>query len=205
MAKVKVTARFQILEFIDRFVDGATANAIGKTVVTEAKAMIAEGQSPVRGHGRFEAYKAQGRATAIEKERKAAVKGTSAKSLERFAANAKASAASAAAKKGYPWSAMGKYPDKKVRPVNLELSGEMLDALTFRVLPSKNAIEVGIIGGSADVKERAKAHHDGTKDMARRRFIPGEGEEFAVSIMRAIRELYGKRLAYLIGRSNKKR
>lgn len=57
MPKTKCTAKFQIIEFIDQFVDGATAKAIGGTVVDTAKELIASGQSPVRGEGRFERYK----------------------------------------------------------------------------------------------------------------------------------------------------
>jgi len=152
------------LELIDGFIDNATANDIGRTVVAEAKRMIAEGQSPVRGYGRFERYKDRTK---------------------------------------YP----GKLKD--ARPVNLYLSGDMLKAFGHRI-SGKNAIKVGMVKGSKFQKEKEGYHHDGTKHhdgtdaMAQRRFIPGEGEEFAVSIMRAIRDIYGKRLASLIRKSNKK-
>ncbi len=56
MAKVKVTSRFKILELIDGFLDGTTVNAIGNTIVKQAKELIASGQSPVRGYGRFQVY-----------------------------------------------------------------------------------------------------------------------------------------------------
>ena len=158
MAKIKVTARFAILELIDRFIDNATANDIGRTVVTEAKRMIAEGQSPVRGYGRFERYKDRTK---------------------------------------YP----GKLKD--ARPVNLYLSGDMLKAFGHRI-SGKDAIEVGMVKGSELQNDKATGHHTGDGYPVQRRFIPGEGEEFAVSIMRAIRDIYGKRLASLIRKSNKK-
>jgi len=159
MAKVKVTARFQILEFLDKFIDGATAESIGRAVVEESKKLIATGQSPVRGFGRLERYKDR---------------------------------------KSYP----GKL--KNATPVNLNLSGAMLDGLTFRRKGS-DVIEVGMLGGSAKVKEIAGYHQDGTPNMAARRFVPdADGEEWAVSIMRRIRDLYGERLAKLIRQSNKK-
>lgn len=157
MAKVKVTTRFQILELLNRFIDGPTANAIGRTVVEEAKEMISQGQSPVRGHGRFERYKDR-----------------------------------------------NKYPGdlKPHRPVNLKLTGEMLAGLTFK-RKDANTIEVGYLRASQKRKEIAGYHMSGTDNMAMRRTIPQEGEEWAVSIMRALRDLYGKRLETLIKRSNK--
>lgn len=156
MAKVKVTTRFQILELLDKFVDGTTANALGKTVVDEAKQMIAEGQSPVRGHGRFERYKDR-----------------------------------------------HKYPGdlKPHRPVNLNLTGEMLEGLTFRQ-KSSSVLEVGFIKGSSERKKIAEYHTSGTEHMAMRRVIPQEGEEWAVKIMRKLRDLYSKRLTQLIRKSN---
>lgn len=158
MAKVKVTTKFQILELIDKFVDNATANALGKTVAEEALDNIAEGLSPVRGYGRFERYK----------DRK-------------------------------------KYPGdrKPSRPVNLYLTGSMLRGYWYRLGREKNTVEVGMVRGSSSDKEKAKAHNEGTEYMAQRKIVPGEGEEWSVTIMRAIRDVYSNRLANLIRQSNK--
>jgi hypothetical protein len=163
MAKTKVTTRFQILEFLDKFVDGATASAIGHTVVDQAKDMIASGQSPERGWGRFDKY---------SESYKSAIKGNS-------------------------------YPGKKVRPVNLNLTGEMLSGYSFRRV-SDHVIEVGMTKGSAERKNIAEYHQEGTSRMPARPLVPHEGAEWAVSIMRAIRDVYGKRLRQLIERANKK-
>lgn len=158
MAKVKVTTRFRILEFIDKFMDGTTISAIGNTIVDTAKEMISEGQSPVRGHGRFERYKDR-----------------------------------------------TKYPGdlKPARPVNLKLTGEMLSGFSFKYV-GNNTLQIGMIEGSKDRKDVARYHNSGTGKMAMRRFIPQEGEEWAISIMREIREAYGKRLETLVKASNKK-
>lgn len=158
MAKVKVTSNFQILDLMDRFMDARTANDLGKTVAQEAKAMIEEGQSPVRGYGRFDAYK------------------------DRTV---------------YP----GKLKD--ARPVNLTLTGEMLRGYWYRL--TGRSVEVGMVRGSADRKEIAGFHQDGTPNMSQRKMVPGPGEEWAPSIMRSISNLYAKRLAFLIRQSNKKR
>lgn len=191
MAKVKVTTRFRILDFLDGFIDDTTANAIGQTVVDGAKELIASGQSPVRGYGRFEEYKAAGNSKRI----KAWAKGSSKENAKAIRAQAKAVLES-----GYPYNVMKKYPDKKVRPVNLYLSGEMLAYYDYVVQDS--SIFVGVQGDSHAV-EIAGYHNDGTEKMAQRKLVPGDGEEWAVSIMRDIRDLYGARLAEIIRQSNK--
>lgn len=158
MAKVKVTTKFKILELIDRFTDTTLANSIGSTIVKEAKRNIAEGQSPVRDHGRFERYKDR-----------------------------------------------TKYPGKikEARPVNLLLSGEMLENYDYEI-QTDGAIKVGIVSGSKDVKDRAGYHNEGTNVMAMRRTVPQQGEEWSIRIMRAIRDIYGKRLEQIVKASNKK-
>jgi hypothetical protein len=166
MAKTKTTVRFQILQLIDRFVDGATANDIGRTVVSDAKALIASGQSPARGLGRFVKYSDSYRA-AIRKHR---------------------------------------LPNqqKEVRPVNLWLTGSMLKGYGFRISTKPNTLEIGMVKGSARDKEIAGYHQSGTPKMPARPLVPGQNEEWAVSIMRGIRDRYSKRLAFLIRQSNKK-
>lgn len=166
MARSNTTVKFQILEFIDNFIDDATANAIGRTVVDEAKEMISSGQSPVRGVGRYAVY---------SDTYKSAIK---------------------TAKRGDLLA-------KTVRPVNLHLSGEMLDGYGFRHKNS-TTLEIGMVSGSKERKEIAGYHQAGTRRMPARPLVPGENEEWAVSIMRAIRDVYGKRLRQLIERSNKK-
>ena len=158
MAKVKVTAKFDILDNIEKLLDPGTADEVGETIVEGAKEMIADGISPVRGHGRFESYK--------DKDK-------------------------------YPGN------QKPPKPVNLNLSGDMLKAFTFE-RTNPQTVKVGIIGASDEIETRAKAHNSGTDDMAMRRFIPQAGEEWAVSIMRKLREVYRKRLDFLIKQSNKK-
>lgn len=162
MAKVKTTVRFEILELLDKFVDNTTANAIGVTVVEEAKRMISEGQSPVRGYGRFPGY---------SDSYQDAIKGG------------------------------GKlFTDKKVRPVNLEQSGAMMKLFGFRI--KDQSIEVGFVG-NGEHKELAEIHNEGAGKMPQRKMVPGDKEEWAVTIMRAIREVYGSRLEKLIRQSNK--
>lgn len=99
-----------------------------------------------------------------------------------------------------------RYPGglKPNRPVNLNLSGEMLKHLTYR-LKTSDTIDFGIIRAPHDVVVRARVHNDGERDdIAQRPFIPDKpGQSFSVSIMRKIREIYSKRLAAIIDESNK--
>lgn len=164
MAKVKTRAKFEIIELIDRFIDKRTAEEIGNTLVKEAKQLVSEGTSPVRGHGRFARYKDRDK---------------------------------------YPLGnetaqALG----KKARPVNLTLTGEMLAGLSFKQT-SKAALEWGFTKLTGKKKKIAEYHTSGTDHMAMRRVVPQEGEEFAVTIMRRLRDIYAKRLADLARISNR--
>lgn len=118
--------------------------------------MIASGQSPVAGYGRFEQYK------------------------DRV-----------------------KYPGdlKPARPVNLKLNGDMLDNYDYDV-QGDGTVRVGMVGGDTKAREIATYHNDGTPNMAQRKIVPGRGETWATSIMRAISDAYSKRLAKLIRQSN---
>lgn len=62
---------------------------------------------------------------------------------------------------------------------NLELSGDMLDALDFRV--TSDGIEIGVFGEDAP---KADGHNNlsGKSLLPTRRFIPEEGESFTSSI-----------------------
>lgn len=209
MAKIKVTTRFRILDFIDGFVDDTTANAIGQTVVDGAKELIASGQSPVRGYGRFEEYKEAGRRKVALKKIAQDAKGLRAQAKKAELPRLAKLASLVAARKrndvtssvlGYPYNVMKQYPGKMVRPVNLYLSGDMLDYYDYVVRDS--SIFVGVQGNS-HAAEIAGYHNDGTDKMAQRKLVPGDGEEWAVSIMRDIRDLYGARLAEIIRQSNK--
>lgn len=200
MATVKVTSKFQILDLIDQFVDGTTASALGETIVNSAKELIASGQSPVDGYGRFEGYSASYQAE-IKGNQKARVKAAVAKAV------AKVSKSSKAKKKIVGNKARAKAKDleqkygKKVRPINLFLTGEMLDGYDYRI--QGDVIEVGMVSGSQDRKDIASYHNDGTSKMPQRKIVPGPGESFTITIMRAIADVYGSRLADLIRQSGK--
>ena len=57
MAKVKVKASWAIVSLVPKAFDPKTKQELGDVVVQEAKNMISQGTSPVRGRRRFDAYK----------------------------------------------------------------------------------------------------------------------------------------------------
>lgn len=96
----------------------------------------------------------------------------------------------------YPFNVQKQYPNKTLRPVNLTLSGHMLNALSAE--PSGGKITIGIGGKEA---EKAQRHQlgDDKSNLPRRRFIPAQsGEQFIVSITRLIRDLYSEALSAIL-------
>jgi hypothetical protein len=57
MAKVTFTMNLNTIKKLDNLVNDKLAEDIGTMMVQESKRMIASGQSPVKGVGRFAAYK----------------------------------------------------------------------------------------------------------------------------------------------------
>lgn len=93
-----------------------------------------------------------------------------------------------------------KYPGdaKTRRPVNLELSGDMLKALKFYPLKA-TSFSIAIKGKEGII---AKAHNDGKGNVPMRRFMPTKsGEEYTVTITRKIRDLYARLISDIIKRS----
>lgn len=106
------------------------------------------------------------------------------------------------------------YPAKKKakRPVNLFLSGVMLQWYKATKV-SGVRFSLGIAKGAPkDVKERAQANNEGVpnegssgnaKDfwkIAPRRFIPIQGRSFNISVMRKIKNLYAQRIETLLSK-----
>lgn len=108
--------------------------------------------------------------------------------------------------KAYPISVLKEYPGKNVRPVNLKLSGEMLDALKFKV--DDGAISIGFADAEGKIKKMFDAHNHGTlvhKNVPMRKFLPtAKGEEFSIALTKAIKDIFIKRISDIIKRMNNK-
>ncbi len=219
MAKTKVTLKWNgsLKPFAEgSIVDTQTASLIGTVVETMSKRVISTGLSPVLGVGRFVPYVGQGAFSEITKLLKEAQKrrftrlSESAKraqsaNLKKLVARQRSAAMSQAKAQAdriknrfYPYSAMKKYPDKKVKPVNLYLDGSFLDTLTHA--PRPNGIEFGHLFPDAKTKDLFEAHNEGlNKYVPQRKYLPNKkGELFIVSIMRAIRNVYSQRIKSII-------
>jgi hypothetical protein len=105
-------------------------------------------------------------------------------------------------KNKYPYNADPIY-GKKVRPVNLTLSGDMLGSIYHKLL-DKTTLEIGI-DDPVQVK-KAEAHNEGLHpDVPIRKFLPTwDGEVFIVSIQRRILDIVRQRISDMIKTSNKK-
>ena len=192
MAKVKVTIKMPAIEAMKRLNSLPVALKVGPPVVQKMLEAIAKGLSPVYGFGRFEEYVGIGRQRRTRKLAKALRKGGAPK---------KARSLTSSLGKPYPLSVQHKFPNKKVRPVNLSLNGKMLSYLGARF--SNGSLEIGIF--DKDQALLASYHQDGTPDMPQRRFIPsGKGEDFIVTIRRLMKNLYAEQLQKILDLHNRK-
>lgn len=86
-----------------------------------------------------------------------------------------------------------KYPGdlKNRRPVNLELSGRMLQAITYK--PIKDGVKIGI--WDSIQAQKARTHLQGLNGVPKRKFMPvEENDQFIVSIQRDARYLYLRKI-----------
>lgn len=86
----------------------------------------------------------------------------------------------------YPDSVKYKYPSKRDRPVNLDLSGRMLKGLIRQTSRGKYGygVVVGYFSRSESVKEQG--HREGVNGQPSRPTIPARGEAFAIRIQRIV-------------------
>ena len=78
----------------------------------------------------------------------------------------------------YPQNVQKRFPAKKARPVNLNLSGQQLKSLESRA--SSSGVTIGYFNGLAANKEQG--HRDGVNKQPKRPTIPEGSENFNESI-----------------------
>lgn len=199
MADITVTVKLGALSAIKKLRLPKYSKQVGELAVELSKELIASGTSPVRKFGRFVEYSGQRNRRAAGKSR------------------------STSKEHGYPFSVQSKYPDKKVRPVNLKLSGDMLEAFTFKTTATGALIGVfdqeqkkkAVLhnnGGRVELKikrkistkvrnfiHRKKAQKTIGFDIPQRKFVPSKaGDDFVISISRAIKNLYSTILEVIL-------
>lgn len=183
---VKVKFNFKIdKKLIAKNIMGpTTSRKIGTSVVRDLKKFISKGRSPIKRGSRFVAYASQ---RIKEKRNK---------------------------RKRYPLSVQDEFPDKRVRPVNLKLSGEFLKNLTWWRTRLGGLLKIGMSKStgrrsrpSKKILAMFKTHNEGThKDVPQRKFLPtNRGEQLAVTIERNIKKISEKRINDIIRKENKGR
>ncbi len=183
-AKVKINIGTNFKNILKQLKDPKIQTAIGLKIKQAVIEITQSGLSPVKNQGRFERYASQRAAkffNQIAKHEKSQGRKETAKALRKLAVNSK--------NKRYPYSVMKKYPNKSVTPVNLTLSGAMLDGMEVR--PENGGVTLGWTKGKhADM---AHGHHHGVQKIGLpvRKILPNRsGEEFIISVTRIIRGLY---------------
>jgi len=114
-------------------------------------------------------------------------------------------------KKKYPASVKKKYPGKQTRPVNLNLSGELLKAFGWWITKSAGNFSLTTWVGFKDPSKRTKdlleTHNEGLhKDVPRRQILPdfSKNEKFARKIHSEMVAIYRKRVESIINKANSK-
>jgi hypothetical protein len=89
---------------------------------------------------------------------------------------------------GYPKNIVDKYPNKKIRPINLWLSGDFLKSLTFMAIAVNGSFKARIFFNKELSNKKESGHREGVNGQPSRPTIPiiDKGEAFAVSIQKKI-------------------
>lgn len=205
MARYGVKVKMDGLENLkkEKIASRTFQRKLGTRVLEAILEMIAVGKSPVRGAGRFAGYKVD-RVSAGDRKlatrfAKSGMKGAAKRAKKKVSSANKN-------KRHYPNSVMDKYPAKQKRPVNLRLSGDLLDAMKWK--PVSGGVKIGLIRASRKLKKIFQAHNEGTlesKNVPRRPILPtGPGEKFTPSIDKQIRRLFTARIRQMLSKNRRR-
>lgn len=147
---------------------------VGEAVIDEIRTAVAKGISPIARKGRFAAYKWAAASNAIRKVARSFKDKGRRKQARKIAEDTK--------KNKYPYSVMKDFPNKRERPVNLELSGAFLADLKAK--PTPKGVTIGFGTELSELKEQG--HREGVNGQPRRPIIPEGDEDFSPSIYRRI-------------------
>lgn len=170
--KINLNAFNNLSKKIKQINSNRIKNQIGSTTVREMKQFISKGISPIRGKGRFPGYKKS--------------------YLQQIRGNLAFFTRSDGKVVGFkPKRRSQKFSNKKERPVNLTLTGQMLKSLKHSL--TGKGVRIGYSGKEASDKELG--HRKGTNKQRKRPTIPNPPrEKFALTIQNKIIALINKRL-----------
>jgi hypothetical protein len=193
--KVTVDARdFQdLLSEFGNALDERVAKSVGDQVIIKMKQLITKGISPIENHGRFPEYKAQKlakEAAEVRKGAKSRAQDFGKKDSQVKGDRAFARTLSKQAKKSYPDTVIGKFPSKRRRPVNLELSGKFLDiGLEAWVRGLKDKFQVDVGFRKKPYIDYERGHREQANGQGFRPIIPQDQERFVKQIRTIINSL----------------
>jgi len=179
------------------------ADKVGRIVVKAVLEDIARGKSPVKGVGRFVGYKASRATKELRRDLRIAEfrggkRGKGLRSELRREIKRTGSKSSF-----YPNSVKDEFPKKKIRPVNLELSGKYLKGIKHRRL--RTDILLGFIGLRGLNRKLYEAHNLGKntkKAVPQRKHWPSKkSDQFTARIKRIIKNLYSRRIKAILKKS----
>lgn len=179
-------------------IDRNTAKNVGEEVTDTMVKLISKGVSPIKGVGRFPEYKVNQKVSQALSDKGVNAGNFHGKHEKRLANRHNKRVKQDAQKNQYPYSVQDKYPNKRIRPVNLKLSGDMLANLVFRVVRAATGYAVDIFyDGDEDKKEQG--HREGVNGQPKRPSLPSvKGEEFVVAIERIYSRIFRERIASLL-------
>lgn len=166
---------------------------LGRRMVAAMKILIRKGISPVRGGGfktRFPGYKDSYKKQIRGQLRFITTRDGTVVPIEKRRG-----------KKGKSFKPDPRFKNKKVRPVNLKLSGDFLGALDSKVSVRGRSVKIGYFDRKQRKKE--KWHREGAGGQLKRPTIPNPPEEkFAAAVMDVFRRMVRKRLKEKTKRKN---
>lgn len=127
--------------------------------------LIKRGISPIANWGRFAEYKWAGKVKQIQAE---------------FGKKASKKKVGSIKSSKYPYSKMEEFPNKKVRPVNLTLSGKFLANLLVKTRDRR--ISIGFFEERYEKME--EGHREGANTQPKRPVIPTDREQLNASVFR---------------------
>lgn len=207
----------QNIEFLAHAVTFSEGKLIADTIKNRMLSMISKGLSPIEGAGRFPEYLAAGRksATATQNRQlkaKARIAASIAKRASKSGLRARSRtfrhraasfrSTARASQRGlfnsYPFNVLKDFPNKRLRPVNLFLSGKFLKSLqsVFRA----NTITLRF--NTKLSKDKELGHREGANGQPKRPILPDldAGEHFNISIMREVLALFSDILTNAVKR-----
>lgn len=170
-------------------------------IIERMKALITKGISPIQGNGRFPGYKWVTRLFSnrqslkvlrrLERSKKDKVKGARVRS----AIKSRREQNEDIKRSKYPYNQTDEFPSKRIRPVNLTLSGDFLSNLTWR-WDRKTGVDIGYFDELSAKKEQG--HREGVNSQPKRPTIPRRSEKLnavvQLSWTRALDRLFKRKL-----------